>query len=235
MIAEKIFPRPDESLLSLSCSQEILQDSKGLVLKKNTRNYKDGDFQTDDILASNKGRWTIKEKMIFLEALKNYGNDWEAIRQIIPTRSGPQIRSHAQKYYDQIKRHEIKKLRDTNKLGKKLFIVTRFHRNWKAIKHGSPYELEFDSFLRKKARIEVTDTKKITTSEFSVDYSIKLNQTCEQYPLFGNEIEDPAVEKNLKLDFGLNFLNDREDDKIAEPVCEEQHLPRGQFSHMFDI
>ena len=61
------------------------------------------------------GRWTKDEHEKFLEgkyvtdnlanlnsvftALRLYGNNWKEVQSYIGTRSGPQIRSHAQKFF----------------------------------------------------------------------------------------------------------------------------------------
>mmetsp|Transcript_5569 Transcript_5569/g.5756 ORF Transcript_5569/g.5756 Transcript_5569/m.5756 type:complete len:119 (+) Transcript_5569:76-432(+) len=43
------------------------------------------------------GRWTQEEHIQFLKGIQKYGNDWTAIRTLIPTRTSVQIRTHAQK------------------------------------------------------------------------------------------------------------------------------------------
>ena len=45
------------------------------------------------------GHWTAEERKIFDDAVKEHGRNWKKICQLIPTRSGAQIRSHAQKFY----------------------------------------------------------------------------------------------------------------------------------------
>ncbi len=47
----------------------------------------------------NNGRWTKKEHHIFLKGLKEFGRDWKKMRELLPSRSLAQIRSHAQKYF----------------------------------------------------------------------------------------------------------------------------------------
>lgn len=51
-----------------------------------------------------KGRWTSEEHSNFLKALSLYGRDWSALASIVKTRTRPQIRSHAQKYFGGLKR-----------------------------------------------------------------------------------------------------------------------------------
>jgi MYB-related transcription factor LHY len=41
------------------------------------------------------GRWTDEEHELFLEALKIYGKDWEAVEKHIGTRDAAHVRSHA--------------------------------------------------------------------------------------------------------------------------------------------
>lgn len=57
-----------------------------------------------------RGRWTQEEKKAFEEALKRYGKDWKKVEAYVATRSGTQIRSHAQKYFLKEKERKRKRL-----------------------------------------------------------------------------------------------------------------------------
>ena len=45
------------------------------------------------------GRWTPEEHARFLKAIKLYGKEWKKVGKFVGTRSGSQIRSHAQKHF----------------------------------------------------------------------------------------------------------------------------------------
>ena len=52
----------------------------------------------------NNGRWTKDEHKKFIEAIFQHGNEWKKVQQHIKTRSSTQTRSHAQKFFIQIKK-----------------------------------------------------------------------------------------------------------------------------------
>lgn len=76
------------------------------------------------------GKWTSEEHNMLLFALEILGNQWLAIQLFLGTRTGKQIRSHVQKYFSVIRRREIKKLRRSNQLAGKIFVVTKQYRNY---------------------------------------------------------------------------------------------------------
>mmetsp|Transcript_18715 Transcript_18715/g.28688 ORF Transcript_18715/g.28688 Transcript_18715/m.28688 type:complete len:93 (+) Transcript_18715:238-516(+) len=47
----------------------------------------------------NFGKWSEEEHHLFLEALKLFGKDWEAIQGHVRSRNIKNIRSHAQKFF----------------------------------------------------------------------------------------------------------------------------------------
>ncbi|CAI2360581.1 unnamed protein product [Moneuplotes crassus] len=50
------------------------------------------------------GRWKTHEHKLFVDCLKKYGKDWSKLEKSVPTRTSIQIRSHAQHYFDNIKK-----------------------------------------------------------------------------------------------------------------------------------
>lgn len=53
-----------------------------------------------------KGRWTDAEHHKFLQAIRLFGKDWRKVQEFIGTRTGAQIRSHAQKYFITMQKQE---------------------------------------------------------------------------------------------------------------------------------
>ena len=51
----------------------------------------------------NTGRWTIKEKELFLEGIVSFGINWKNFKKLIKTRTSKQVRSHAQKFFIKMK------------------------------------------------------------------------------------------------------------------------------------
>jgi SHAQKYF class myb-like DNA-binding protein len=47
----------------------------------------------------NEGKWTDEEHVKFLQGLIMYGKNWNKIQKYIITRTCPQTRSHAQKFF----------------------------------------------------------------------------------------------------------------------------------------
>jgi len=66
------------------------------------------EFETNQLKDSSKGyqtgRWTQEEHKKFIQGLFLYGNDWKQIQSLIETRSCPQARSHAQKFFVKLQR-----------------------------------------------------------------------------------------------------------------------------------
>jgi SHAQKYF class myb-like DNA-binding protein len=50
------------------------------------------------------GRWTKEEHDRFVEGLKIFGKNWKKVEEYVATRSGAQIRSHAQKFFNRVER-----------------------------------------------------------------------------------------------------------------------------------
>jgi SHAQKYF class myb-like DNA-binding protein len=49
-------------------------------------------------------KWSDEEHRMFLEGMKLYGRSWARVAAHVQTKSTVQIRSHAQKYFNRLKR-----------------------------------------------------------------------------------------------------------------------------------
>ena len=78
------------------------------------------------------GKWTKEEHQRFLEAIEKYGNYWKFVEAYVGTRSCPQIRSHAQKYFRGLRNAAYRELKESNQLKDKVFIVTKEYFNYSA-------------------------------------------------------------------------------------------------------
>lgn len=69
------------------------------------------------------GRWSTEEHERFVEAIKVHGKNWKKVEECVGTRTGAQIRSHAQKFFLKLEK-EVKtsqKAKDTKKSSTKAY------------------------------------------------------------------------------------------------------------------
>lgn len=80
------------------------------------RDKADGDYQPKIRISTqtDRGRWKKEEHELFLKGLELYGRDWKNIEQLVGSRTGPQIRSHAQKYFNRLNKDKTSSVDDTN-------------------------------------------------------------------------------------------------------------------------
>lgn len=55
----------------------------------------------------NEGKWSDEEHRKFLMGLSMFGKNWNKIQKYIKTRSCPQTRSHAQKFFRKLQKHGL--------------------------------------------------------------------------------------------------------------------------------
>ena len=90
----------------------IKSNSNDLLVKKINR-FKVRKFITTYETANKDikiGRWTLKEHIQFLQAISEYGIKWDKIKPLIPSRTPEQIRSHAQKFCNKLKKYKDEEL-----------------------------------------------------------------------------------------------------------------------------
>jgi SHAQKYF class myb-like DNA-binding protein len=75
------------------------------------------------------GKWKPEEHERLLEALELYGNSWSKVQEYVGTRSRPQIRSHAQKYYAMQRKKVLQDLMNSGEIENTVFLVVKEYRN----------------------------------------------------------------------------------------------------------
>lgn len=66
----------------------------------------------DDDTGITIGRWTREEHKKFIEAIIKFGNNWKEVQEYVNTRTSTQARSHAQKFFEKIKKNDTLKFFD---------------------------------------------------------------------------------------------------------------------------
>ncbi|CAD8175457.1 unnamed protein product [Paramecium pentaurelia] len=66
--------------------------------RKQSRSFEDSEEEVVQ------GRWTKDEHQRFVEALSINGKNWKKVEEYVGTRSGAQIRSHAQKFFNRLEK-----------------------------------------------------------------------------------------------------------------------------------
>ena len=64
----------------------------------------------DEETGNSIGRWNKDEHRKFIEAIIKYGNNWKDVQKYIDTRTSTQARSHAQKYFEKMKKNKYLKV-----------------------------------------------------------------------------------------------------------------------------
>jgi len=67
---------------------------------------------SDSEKEGNHGRWSMDEHHRFIEAINQFGREWDKVQAVVKTRSLAQVRSHAQKYFLKLSKSEEDKIHD---------------------------------------------------------------------------------------------------------------------------
>ena len=67
----------------------------------------------DDDTGNTIGRWSRDEHKKFIEAIIKFGNNWKEVQEYVNTRTSTQARSHAQKFFEKIKKNNTLKFFDS--------------------------------------------------------------------------------------------------------------------------
>ena len=112
---------PAESGKNLFVSKKIISDGKlekenpNQFLNKKIARFKvekeveNTNNKSPDNMDSNDGRWSKEEHEKVIEGIIQFGINWKKVKTLINTRTPVQVRSHAQKFYQ-----KLKKIKDDN-------------------------------------------------------------------------------------------------------------------------
>ena len=108
------------------------------------------------------GRWSCEEHKKFIEGLMKFGKNWKKVEEHIGTRSGAQIRSHAQKFFKRLER-EYKKKAAANAKAEEL----------------PENRIRSDSFATQFTAECMSDEEEKETSPNLIPSKVQLDQTSE--------------------------------------------------------
>ena len=184
---------------------------KEIIIKKRLKfNYKQRQMLNKKGMNKNyvAGRWLIDEHQRFIDGVIKYGNNWRQVQKYVGTRSGTQTRSHAQKFFEKLKRSKIFK---TEKYD--------FSRNSLKLLHdimANLSEKEYEQTLKKL---------------HSLTYRVDMKSDNEDSELNENE------EKNEDVILFDNMNNSyyKENDVNHEKVKEKIRFNTNEFSYIETI
>lgn len=153
-------------------------------------------------------KWTKEEHKKFVKAINLYGNSWRRISKLIETRSCAQIRSHAQKYYIDLRANALKNAINEGRRGKDLFVVYHSYRN-RTLVTGNVHQIECES-----------STKKIKSE---IKMKIKLEKCLNEDAKHDlvNNIDLNPNEKNNPNDYLNSFYVNLRDQNNFSEICSE--------------
>ena len=142
------------------------------------------------------GRWNRDEHQRFIDGMIKYGNNWRQVQKYIGTRSSTQIRSHAQKFFDKLKRSKIFKKGEYDLSTNSLKLL---------------YEIM--SKLSEKQKVQAT--KKLYSLPYEINYrpdNINKNKSEDEFN-FSNDDEDfqNNNNKNDEENIKTKLINNKDD------------------------
>jgi SHAQKYF class myb-like DNA-binding protein len=137
------------------------------------------------------GRWTKEEHQRFVDAIKLYGKNWKKVEEYIGTRSGPQVRSHAQKFFLKLDK-ELKKGKNENVKAVRKFTDHSISTNENRLDNLSDFDRAEDNLKGNLPFHEVCENA-TEASENTKAHPLSLGS-----PLLGNE-KNAQVQKSDDL------------------------------------
>ena len=165
-------------------------------------------------LGKSTGRWTQKEHLLFIEGLKIHGKNWKKIENFIGTRTGTQIRSHAQKFFNRIRKEcnteDPSKYVIDNMGDEKIrkIIMEDCDENVSNSNEENNYEEDTPEVL-----FSITKEKVDKKSKEDIDESPKsISATTSAFKIYKREIVEPSSSKEDSKIYSNNVT-------LKRPIC----------------
>ncbi|CAD8107696.1 unnamed protein product [Paramecium sonneborni] len=150
--------------------------------RKQSRSYEDSEGEVIQ------GRWTKDEHQRFVEALSIHGKNWKKVEEYVNTRSGAQIRSHAQKFFNRLEKEFNKQFNGLKSSEiKQIFENKMFH-------HYS----EIDQIQKRQRTGSINDIS---------DDDIQVNQESIQIESNQQSLQQQQQQIKIQLKQGILDLN----------------------------
>jgi len=146
------------------------------------------------------GRWKSDEHKRFIDAIIRYGNNWRQVQKYVGTRSSTQTRSHAQKFFEKLKRSQLFKREKYDFSKNSLKILHDIMKNLpdkeyeitlKAL-HSLSYDKNTNS--ENESRLQNNDNDFNINANFNENYNEKIN-----YDVNFNNIINEDNKRNIKF------------------------------------
>ena len=170
------------------------------------------------------GRWRPEEHKKFIEAIIKYGNNWKDVEKYIDTRTSTQARSHAQKYFEKMKKNKyLKFIKPLNLDCSDNFTNSTIMQLHKL--YGSKSKSEINSIVNKFINIESDNMKKKRRSVHpyigNKKQSFSGNKDNSRENEENNNIEEKNENnENKDEENNLNNLNNNNKNKTSSIIDE---------------
>mmetsp|Transcript_11743 Transcript_11743/g.11690 ORF Transcript_11743/g.11690 Transcript_11743/m.11690 type:complete len:202 (+) Transcript_11743:357-962(+) len=143
-------------------------------------------------------RLKLNEHQLFIECLKTYGKDWQKLEKSIPSRTSYQIRNHAKKFFEMIKKQYgaedpvdfFLKNRPLNIKIESLIKPESLERS--QFPTGSTYIKGKDNFTKMEPLIPKAKKSKIRSVEESFRMKLKRSSNEVSFNRSSEEMEHPS-------------------------------------------